>query len=61
MLPATLAEFLHLQPVWSGFPVLGRRVIAFFAITALQRNDFSGHCSLPLFMWSGHSCPLLLF
>ena len=48
MLPATLTELLHLQTVRSGLPILGRRVIALFAITALQRNDLSGHCSLPL-------------
>jgi uncharacterized protein involved in response to NO len=43
MLPATPAEFLDLQAIRSSFPVLGGRIIPFFAITALQRNDFSGH------------------
>jgi hypothetical protein len=47
MLPATVAEFLQFQPLGHGFTVLGLRVIAFFAITALHGNDFSGHCSLP--------------
>jgi len=49
MLPATLAELLQFHPVRRRLPILGRRVIALFAITALQRNDLSGHCSLPLF------------
>ena len=47
MLPATLAKLLHLQPVRSRFPVLGLRVIPFLALTALHRNDLSGHRSLP--------------
>jgi hypothetical protein len=46
MLAATTAEFLELQPLSRRLPVLGRRIIALFAITALHRNDFSGHCSL---------------
>jgi hypothetical protein len=43
MLPATVAEFLQFQPLGHGFTVLGLRVIALFAITALHRNNFSGH------------------
>ena len=43
MLPATLAKLLHLQTIWSGLAILGCRVIAFFAITALHRDDLSGH------------------
>ena len=43
MLPATLAKLLHLDPVRSRLPVLGGRVVALFAITALQRNNLSGH------------------
>ncbi len=72
VLPATPAEFLDLQPIRSGFPVLGGRIIPLFAITALQRNDLSGHsapsfflCGAPLFAitalqrndLSGHSAP----
>ena len=52
MFPATLAELLQLDPIRSRLPVLGRRVIAFFALTALQRNDLSGHCSLQLLAFS---------
>ena len=48
MLPATTTKLLQLDPVRSRLPVLGRRIIALFAITALQRNNFSGHCSLPV-------------
>ena len=47
MLPATPAKLLQLQPVRRRFPVLGLRVVPLFALTALQRNDLSGHCSLP--------------
>jgi hypothetical protein len=43
VLPATLAKLLHLDAVRSRLPVLGGRVVAFFAITALHRNNFSGH------------------
>jgi len=35
MLAATVAEFLKFQPFRRRLPVLGRRIIAFFAITAL--------------------------
>ncbi len=48
MLAATAAEFLELQPLRRRLPVLGRRIIPLFAITALHRNNFSGHCSLPV-------------
>ena len=43
MLPATGAEFLQLQPVRRRLPVLGGRIVPLFALTALQRNDLSGH------------------
>jgi hypothetical protein len=43
MLPAAAAELLQLQPVRSGLPVLGGRIIPLFALTALQRNNLSGH------------------
>jgi hypothetical protein len=46
MLAATAAEFLELQPLRRRLPVLGRRIIPLFAITALQRNNLSGHRSL---------------
>jgi hypothetical protein len=46
MLPATAAELLLLQPLSHRFAVLGRRIVPLFAITALHRNNFSGHCSL---------------
>jgi hypothetical protein len=49
MLPAALAEFLQFQPVRSRLPILGARIVPLFAITALHRNNFSGHCSLPVF------------
>jgi len=50
VLPATPAEFLDLQPIRSGFPVLGGRIIPLFAITALQRNDLSGHSAPGFFL-----------
>jgi hypothetical protein len=47
MLPATPAKLFQLDPIRRRLPVLGRRVIALFALTALHRNNLSGHCSLP--------------
>jgi hypothetical protein len=35
MLTATIAEFFEFQPFCGRLPVLGRRIIPFFAITAL--------------------------
>jgi hypothetical protein len=43
VLPAPAAELLQLQPVRRRLPILGRRIIPLFAITALQRNNLSGH------------------
>jgi hypothetical protein len=43
MLAATIAELAQFDPLGCCLPVLGLRIIAFFAITALQRNDLSGH------------------
>jgi hypothetical protein len=48
VLAATAAEFLEFQALRRRLPVLGGRIIALFAITALQRNNFSGHRSLPI-------------
>jgi hypothetical protein len=50
MLPATAAKLLLLQPLGHRFAVLGRRIVPLFAITALHRNNFSGHCSTPVSM-----------
>jgi hypothetical protein len=47
VLAATVAELAQLDPLGRRLSVLGLRIIAFFAITALQRNDLSGHGSLP--------------
>ena len=38
--PARIAELLRFEPVLVFFPVLRGGVIAIFAITTLQRNDF---------------------
>jgi hypothetical protein len=35
MLAATAAEFLELQPLGRRLPVLGRRIVPLFAVTAL--------------------------
>ena len=43
MLAATVAELLQFQPVRCRLTVLGLRVIPLFALTALHRNNFSGH------------------
>ena len=45
VVPARGAELLQLQAVLILFLVLGRRVIAIFAITTLQCNDLA-HCCL---------------
>jgi hypothetical protein len=47
VLPAPAAELLQLQPFRHRLPVLGGRIVPLFAITALQRNDLSGHGPLP--------------
>jgi hypothetical protein len=43
MLPATLAEFLQLDAIRGRLPVLRGRIVPLFAITALHRNNLSGH------------------
>ena len=43
MLPAPAAELLQLNPVRRRLAVLRRRIVPLFAITALHRNDLSGH------------------
>src|SRR5712691_2914333 len=43
VLTATAAELLQLQPLRHRLAVFGLRIIPLFAITALHRNDLSGH------------------
>jgi hypothetical protein len=43
VLAAPAAELFQLQTVRRRFAVLGRRIVPLFAITALQRNNLSGH------------------
>jgi hypothetical protein len=43
MLPAPLAKLFQFQPVRSRLPVLGGGIVPLFAITALYRNNLSGH------------------
>ena len=47
VLAAAAAELLQLQTVRCRFAVFGLRIVPLFAITTLQRNNLSGHCSLP--------------
>ena len=47
VLAAPVAELLQFQTVRRRFAVLGLRIVPLFAITTLQRNNLSGHCSLP--------------
>src|SRR5208282_5736069 len=47
VLAAPAAELLQFQTVRCRFAVLGLRIVPLFAITTLQRNNLSGHCSLP--------------
>jgi hypothetical protein len=44
---ACIAEFLRFHPFGMLFLVLGRGVIAIFAITALQSNNVAHKLSLP--------------
>jgi hypothetical protein len=48
LFPAGIAELLRFHPFRMLFLVLGRGVIAIFAIPALQRNDVAHKLSLPL-------------
>jgi hypothetical protein len=41
MFPARIAKFLGFEPVLMLFPVLGGRVVAVFAIVALQCDDLA--------------------
>ena len=43
VLAAPAAEFFKLQPLRGRLTVLGGRIIPLFAITALHRNNLSGH------------------
>jgi hypothetical protein len=43
MLAAPAAKLLQFQPVRRRLAVLGGRIVPLFAITALHRNDLSGH------------------
>jgi hypothetical protein len=47
VLAAPAAELLQFQTVRRRFAVLSRRIVPLFAIATLQRNNLSGHCSLP--------------
>ena len=46
VLAAPVAELLFFDAVRRRFAILRGRVIPLFALTTLQRNDLSGHCSL---------------
>jgi hypothetical protein len=59
VLAAPVAELLQFQTVRRRFAVLGRRIVPLFAITTLQRNNLSGHCSLPWFQSSLRDFTLL--
>src|SRR5260370_21450794 len=52
MLATPVAELLQFKPVRLRFTILRSRIVPLFAITALHRNDLSGHCLLLLFLWS---------
>ena len=43
MLPAPAAELLQFNPVRRRLAILRGRKVPLFAITALHRNNFSGH------------------
>jgi hypothetical protein len=51
VLAAPVAELLQFQTIRRRFAVLGLRIVPLFAITTLQRNNLSGHCSLQTSSW----------
>jgi hypothetical protein len=68
MLSAAAAKLLQLQPLRHGLTILGGRIIPFFALTALQRNNLPGHKNNSYFLRTenqkliaGSSNPALLF
>jgi hypothetical protein len=56
MLSATTAELLKLQPVGRGFLILGRRVVAALAVSALEHNVVARHnpSSFPIANLTSH-------
>src|SRR5258707_5777170 len=57
MLAAPVAELLQFKPVRLRFTILRSRIVPLFAITALHRNDLSGHCLLLLFFVEPRASP----
>ncbi len=49
VLAADAAELFQLKALRHRLPVLGRRIVPLFAISALQRDDLSGHKQLLAF------------
>jgi hypothetical protein len=47
MAAAAATEFFELKPVWRVLLVLGRHVIALFALRALQNNVIPWHFLVP--------------
>ena len=46
VLPAARAELVHLDTVWGRLLVLGRGVVLFLALGALERDHFARHYKL---------------
>jgi hypothetical protein len=44
VLPAVLAELLHLQTLGRGLLILGRRIVPVLAFRTLERDDVARHC-----------------
>jgi hypothetical protein len=49
MFAAVRAEFFHFKTLGRRLFVLGACVVPVLALLALERDDFSWHCSLPLY------------
>ena len=47
MFPAVEAELLEFNALGGGLLVLGLRIVTVLALSALKRDDFSGHSSTP--------------
>jgi hypothetical protein len=59
MLPALPAELLEFQPAGRGLLIIGGGVVAVFAISTLQRNNFAGHGYLPCRLLHSLACEAL--
>jgi hypothetical protein len=53
VLPALPAELVELQPARRGLFILGRGVVAVFALSTLQRHNLAGHVTFLVVYFAG--------